>query len=70
MDSDDEWLPTSEIAGQLGVTAEWVRRQIVARRLAARRYETGERAFYRVRRADLDDFLARYATDFLTEKRA
>jgi excisionase family DNA binding protein len=57
---DTEWLSTERVASELGVTTEWVRRQIGAGRLAARRFETGNRAFYRVRRVDVERFLAMY----------
>jgi excisionase family DNA binding protein len=56
----DEWLSTQRIADELGVTSEWVRRQILAGRLQARRFDTGDRSFYRIRRADLETFLDRY----------
>jgi excisionase family DNA binding protein len=55
-----EWLSTEHVSRELGVTTEWVRRQISAGRLAARRFETGDRAFYRVRRPDLETFLSLY----------
>ena len=56
----DEWMSTEQVAGELGVTTEWVRRQIAAGRLAARRIQTGDRAFFRIRRSDLETFLAIY----------
>jgi excisionase family DNA binding protein len=60
--AEPSWLSTEQIAGGLGVTSEWVRRQIIAKRLPARRFQTGDRAFYRVRRDDLEAFLDRYTT--------
>jgi excisionase family DNA binding protein len=55
------WLRTEQVAAELGVTSEWVRRQIAAGRLAARRFQTGDRAFYRIRRSDLEKFVSIYS---------
>lgn len=59
----DDWLSTEDVARELGVTARWARRQIEARRLRARVFLTGQRRTYRIRRADLNDFLRRYSRD-------
>jgi excisionase family DNA binding protein len=58
-----EWLSTEEIAIELGVSARWVRRQIQTGRLRARVYLTGERPTYRVRRAQLNEFLDRFSRE-------
>lgn len=56
------WLSTEEAAGRVGMTGEWVRRQIVAGRLRATAFETGRRRTYRIRADDWDRFLARYSS--------
>jgi hypothetical protein len=65
----DEWLSTEGAAQEIGgVTARWVRLQIEADRLRARVLLTGRRPTYRVRRRDLDRFLARYVLDDATQR--
>lgn len=52
-----KWLSTEQIADRVGMTAEWVRRQVLAGRLRAVVFRTGTRATYRVREGDLRDFM-------------
>ncbi len=52
-----EWLTVQEVAAELQVHEETVRRWIRDGRLAAHRF--GGKAGYRIQRADLQDFLAR-----------
>lgn len=60
----DEWLSTEDVARSIGgVTPRWVRKQIEDGRLRARVLLTGDRATYRIRRADLSGFLARFVLD-------
>lgn len=56
----DDWLSTEDAARQVGMTAEWVRKQIGAGRLVAYVWATGSRRTYRIRRADWSTFLAAY----------
>ncbi len=56
------WLSTEEAARRVGMTGEWVRRQILAGRLSATAFETGRRRTYRIRSDDWARFLARYST--------
>jgi len=56
----NEWLSTEEAARQVGMTGEWVRKQIVAGRLVAYVWTTGTRRTYRIRRPDWSNFLASY----------
>jgi len=60
MDSRTRWLSTQEVGLRLGMSGEWVRRQIVARRLTAAVYATGRRRTYRIAEADLEAFLRRH----------
>lgn len=55
------WLTTEEAAARVGMTSEWVRRQIAAGRLPATVWRTGSRPTYRLRAADWEAFVARYA---------
>jgi excisionase family DNA binding protein len=56
------WLSTEEAASRVGMTGEWVRRQIVVGRLRATAFETGRRRTYRIRSDDWARFLARYSS--------
>ncbi|HEX7949773.1 MAG TPA: excisionase family DNA-binding protein [Candidatus Limnocylindrales bacterium] len=56
----DRWLATEEVAQRLGMSSEWVRRQIIAGRLRAVAYETGGRRTYRVRETWVREFLVAY----------
>jgi excisionase family DNA binding protein len=55
------WLTTEEAASRVGMTAEWVRQQIVARRLPATVWEVGNRRTYRIRSDDWARFVARFS---------
>jgi excisionase family DNA binding protein len=61
MDPTDRWCGTQEAARLTGMSPEWVRTQIKAGRLKARRFTTGGRTTYRIRLRDLEDFLRRYS---------
>lgn len=52
-----KWLSTEQVGLRVGMTAEWVRRQVVAGRLLARVFRTGSRVTYRIRENDLRHFL-------------
>jgi hypothetical protein len=58
-----EWLSTEEVAREIGMTPQWVRRQIDAARLSARVFEVGERRTIRVSREQLEAFLVRFSFD-------
>lgn len=55
------WLSTEEAAARVGMTAEWVRRQINAGRLRATVWETGARRTYRIQERDWVAFLGSYS---------
>lgn len=59
--TNQAWLSTEQAAAQIGMTGEWVRRQIVAGRLRATVYRTGRRRTYRIRADHWSAFLARYS---------
>jgi hypothetical protein len=64
MDRDDErWFGTEEAGRRLGMSSEWVRRQVIAGRLRAVVYRTEprSRAIYRIRADWLVDFQARFS---------
>lgn len=54
-------MGTEEAARRIGMSSEWVRRQILAGRLEATAYRTGSRATYRITARALREFLRRYA---------
>ena len=56
-----EWLSTEDAARQVGMTSEWVRKQIGAGRLVAYVWATGNRRTYRIRQADWSTFLTEYS---------
>jgi len=60
MDTTD-WMSTDQAAAEVGMTAEWVRRQIAAGRLDAVAYATGRRRTFRIRRSDWTRFLEAYS---------
>lgn len=60
---DQEWYSTQEVGQVLGMTSQWVRRQIDAGRLNARYYDGPGRRTYRIHRADLRDFMRRYGRE-------
>jgi hypothetical protein len=55
------WLSTEQIAERIGMTGEWVRRQVLAGRLKAVVFRTASRATYRVRETDLREFLSKWS---------
>ena len=58
------WLTTSEVAGELGLSTDTVRRLIRERRLRATAITVGRsRTTLRVRRTDLDAFRLAYVKD-------
>jgi excisionase family DNA binding protein len=60
---DDDWLSTEDAAREIGcVSARWVRRQVELGRLRARVLLSG-RPTYRIRRSDLDAFLAEFVIE-------
>jgi len=61
MDRPPEWLSTEQVARQIGMSPEWVRRQILAGRLRATVFKTGRRPTYRIDKRDLQDFLSRFS---------
>jgi len=57
----DQWIGTEEAAREIGgVTARWLRMQILNGNLPARTLLTGRRVTYRIRRSDLKVFMARF----------
>jgi excisionase family DNA binding protein len=58
-----EWYSTQQVAQVVGMTSQWVRRQIDAGRLNARYFEGAGRRTYRIHRTDLRDFLRRFGRD-------
>jgi len=54
------FLSTEQAGAKVGMTGEWVRRQIVAGRLRATAFDTGRRRTYRIRSDDWAAFLAHY----------
>jgi excisionase family DNA binding protein len=60
---DDPFLSSEEAARQIGMSPEWVRRQVRDGRLRARVFVTGERSTIRIRRSWLADFLSAYSYD-------
>jgi excisionase family DNA binding protein len=62
MTGDVEWIGTEEVARELGMTPDWVRAQIRAKRLKARVWHTGSRSTIRIRRTDLEEFIRRHSS--------
>jgi len=60
MSNRQTWLSTETAASTVGMTAEWVRRQILAGRLPATAFDTGRRRTYRIRSDDWAIFLSDY----------
>lgn len=63
MDLRDRWMHTTEIADELGVSPETVRRLIRARRLRATVLLVGGRPTFRVRRSDFERFRRTFTRD-------
>lgn len=55
-----QWLSTEQAGASVGLSSQWVRRQIAAGRLRAYAYVTGSRRTYRIRVDDWQRFLATY----------
>ena len=62
MNQSDAWLSTEEAAARCGMTASWVREQIVNRRLRAISWEVGGRRTYRIRLDDWNAFVDEFST--------
>lgn len=60
-DGDSNWLSTEQVARRVGMTPEWVRRQIVAGRLRARVFRTGDRPTYRIGEQDFRRFMRQWS---------
>jgi excisionase family DNA binding protein len=56
----NEWLSTEDVARMIGMSTEFVRQQIEAGRLPATKFLTGQRATYRIRASDLEEFLRHF----------
>jgi hypothetical protein len=63
MSTTDRTFGTEEVSRQLGMSPEWVRRQVQAGRLGARVFTIGGRPTYRFTQAAIDHFLARYSVE-------
>jgi excisionase family DNA binding protein len=61
MSNGERWIGTEEAARRLGMSPDWVRRQIVAGRLRATIWTVGKRATYRIRLSDLAAFRGQYS---------
>jgi hypothetical protein len=60
MERDPHWLSTDDAGRKLGMSSEWVRRQILAGRLEAVAYRVGPRSIYRIR----TDWLRRFQVNY------
>lgn len=56
------WMSTDQAAAEVGMTTEWVRRQIASGRLEAVVYATGRRRTFRIRRSSWRKFLGAYSS--------
>lgn len=63
MSTTDRYLGSEEVSQQLGMSPEWVRRQVLAGRLAGRIFTIGGRPTYRFTQNAIDEFLARYSVE-------
>ncbi|MHB8398045.1 MAG: helix-turn-helix domain-containing protein [Candidatus Limnocylindrales bacterium] len=61
MSTTERFLGSEEVSQQLGMSPEWVRRQVQAGRLRARVFLIGGRPTYRFAQTAVDEFLARYS---------
>ena len=55
-----QWISTEQAGAAVGMSSQWVRRQIAAGRLRAYVYRTGSRSTYRIHVDDWRRFLARH----------
>lgn len=65
--AEREWYSTQQVAQVVGMTSQWVRRQIDAGRLNARYFDGAGRRTYRIHRTDLREFLRRFGRDSLDD---
>lgn len=61
--AEREWYSTQQVAQIVGMTSQWVRRQIDAGRLNAHYFDGAGRRTYRIHRTDLREYLRRYGRD-------
>jgi hypothetical protein len=59
-DTTDAWLSTEQAGREVGMSSEWIRRQITAGRLSAFVFVTGNRRTFRIARRDWSAFLSAY----------
>lgn len=57
------WLSTADVARELGMSPQWVRRQVAERRLGARVFVTGRRRTIRIERSSLEAFISLHVLD-------
>ena len=67
MDQPDRWLRTTDVAEELGVTDETVRRLIHARLLRATVIAAGTRRIFRIRASDLAAFRRAHTRDSIAD---
>ena len=65
--AEREWYSTQQVAQVVGMTSQWVRRQIDAGRLNARYFDGAGRRTYRIHRTDLREFLRRHGRDSIDD---
>ena len=65
--SSKPWLTTAEVADDLGLSTDTVRRLIRERRLRATAITAGRRITLRVRRTDLEAFRLAYVKDTVND---
>lgn len=58
-----QWLSTEAAAREVGMTSEWIRKQIIAGRLQALAWNTGGRRTYRISREEFETFLVSFTGD-------
>jgi len=63
MSTPERYLGSEEVSRQLGMSPEWVRRQVQAGRLRARVFTIGGRPTYRFTQPAVDEFLARFSVE-------
>jgi hypothetical protein len=61
MHRDDDWLGTEEVARELGMSQNWVRRQVREGRLPEWQWAVAGRKTLRYQWCDVEDFRRRYA---------
>lgn len=63
MSTPERYLGSDEVSQQIGMSPEWVRRQVQAGRLRARVFTAGGRPTYRFTQSAVDAFLARFSIE-------